>query len=141
MARALLGVRKLKIFSFGPRPYDFLACNAPIAPLFRLGVNIQENSEMDLLDAYKKHDGDARIDALAREMAQELGQHGNRYPAVLPRLAQYELTLLDWAEQQKGAAEYVCFANKCWPAFESFFGFVPCYVNSRLAQRGLPRLL
>ena len=33
IARALLGVRKLKIFSFGPRPYDFLACNAPIAPL------------------------------------------------------------------------------------------------------------
>ena len=138
VARALLGVRKLKIFSFGPRPYDFLACNAPIAPLFRLGVNIQENSEMDLLDAYKKHDGDPRIDALAREMALELGQHGNRYPAVLPRLAQYELTLLDWAEQQKGAAEYVCFANKCWPAFESCFGFVPCHVNSRLAQRGCP---
>ncbi len=137
IARALLSVSKLKIFSFGPRPYDFLACNAPIAQLFKMGVNIQENSELDLLDAYKKHDGDPRIDALVKEMEQELSC-GNCHPGVLPRLAQYELTLLDWAEDNKGAAEYFIFANKCWPAFESFFGFVPCYVNSRLAQRGIP---
>lgn len=30
------------------------------------------------------------------------------------------------------------FANKYWPAFESYFGFVPCYVNSRLSSRGIP---
>ena len=88
IARTLLGLRSLKIFSFGPRPFDFLACNAPIAPLFKLGVNIQENSELDLLEAYKAHEGDARIPALAEEMAAELGA-GNRYPGVLPRLAQY----------------------------------------------------
>ena len=129
--------QKLKIFSFGPRPYDFFACNAPIAQLFKLGVNIQENSELDLLDAYKKHDGDPRIDGLVKEMAEELAR-GNCHPGVLPRLAQYELTLLDWARDNLGAAEYFVFANKCWPAFESFFGFVPCYVNSRLAQRGIP---
>ena len=34
--------------------------------------------------------------------------------------------------------EYGVFANKCWPAFETYFGFVPCYVNSRLATRGIP---
>jgi L-fucose isomerase-like protein len=33
---------------------------------------------------------------------------------------------------------YGVFADKCWPAFESYFGFVPCYVNSRLAARGIP---
>ena len=137
IARTLLGLRSLKIFSFGPRPFDFLACNAPIAPLFKLGVNIQENSELDLLEVYKAHEGDARIPALAEEMAAELGA-GNRYPGVLPRLAQYEITLLDWAEQNRGAAEHVIFANKCWPAFERAFGFVPCYVNSRLTQRGIP---
>ena len=38
IARALIGVKNLKIISFGPRPYDFLACNAPIAPLFKLGL-------------------------------------------------------------------------------------------------------
>ena len=43
IARALLGLRDLKIITFGPRPYDFLACNAPIAPLFKLGINVQEN--------------------------------------------------------------------------------------------------
>ena len=32
IARILLGLKKLKIISFGPRPQDFLACNAPIKP-------------------------------------------------------------------------------------------------------------
>ncbi len=137
VARALIALKRLKIFTFGPRPFDFLACNAPIAPLFKLGVNIQENSELDLLDAYRKHEGDSRIAGVTEEMAKELG-NGNRMSSVLPRLAQYELTLLDWTERNLGAAEYVAFANKCWPAFESFFGFVPCYVNSRLTARGIP---
>ncbi len=137
IARALIAVKKLKIFSFGPRPFDFLACNAPIAQLFKMGINIQENSELDLYDAYLKHKDDPRVEAVSKEMALELGT-GNKMPGVLPRLAQYELTLLDWAMTNKGAADYFVFANKCWPAFESFFGFVPCYVNSRLAARGIP---
>jgi len=70
-------------------------------------------------------------------MAQELGQ-GNKHPGVLNRLAQLEITLMDWAEENKGASEYYIFANKCWPAFQTQFGMVPCYVNSRLAARGIP---
>ncbi len=53
-------------------------------------------------------------------------------------MAQFELTLLDWAENHKGSRQYVAFADKCWPAFPSQFGFEPCYVNSRLATRGIP---
>ena len=30
IARALIGLSKLKIITFGPRPQDFFACNAPI---------------------------------------------------------------------------------------------------------------
>ena len=41
-------------------------------------------------------------------------------------------------EEHKGSRDFVVFANKCWPAFQMEFGFVPCYVNSRLAQRGIP---
>ena len=138
IARALIGVKNLKIISFGPRPYDFLACNAPIAPLFKLGlVNVQENSELDLYDAYLAHKDDKRIPEVVADMEAELGE-GNKMPGILPRLAQYEITLLDWAEANKGMAQYVAFANKCWPAFESYFGFVPCYVNSRLTARGIP---
>ncbi len=137
VARALIGLKSLKIITFGPRPYDFLACNAPIAPLFTLGVNIQENSELDLLVAYHKHDNDPRIPEVIADMEKELGE-GNKMPGVLPRLAQYEITLLDWIEENKGAAEYVALANKCWPAFQTEFGFVPCYVNSRLTARGIP---
>ena len=53
-------------------------------------------------------------------------------------MAQFELTLLDWAQSNKGARDYVVFADKCWPAFPKEFGFEPCYVNSRLAARGIP---
>lgn len=137
VARAVIGLSHLKIFTFGPRPQDFFACNAPIQPLYDLGVEVQENSELDLLVAYRAHKQDSRIPAVVADMAAELGQ-GNRYPDLLPRMAQFELTLLDWAEQNKGARDYVAFADKCWPAFPQQFGFEPCYVNSRLTARGIP---
>jgi hypothetical protein len=70
-------------------------------------------------------------------MAKELGV-GNKLPGILPKLAQFELTLTDWAEKNLGASKYVAFANKCWPAFQTQFGFVPCYVNSRLVSRLIP---
>ena len=138
VARTILGLASLKIITFGPRPQDFFACNAPIKPLYDIGVEIQENSELDLLVAYKAHAGDPRIDSVVKDMADELGVEGNQYPDLLPRMAQYELTLLDWAEQNKGARKYVAFADKCWPAFPKEFGFEPCYVNSRLTARGIP---
>ncbi len=138
VARALIGLSALKIISFGPRPQDFFACNAPIKGLYDLGVEIQENSELDLLVAYRAHANDARIEDVVREMAEELGMEGNQYPDLLPRMAQFELTLLDWAEANKGARDYVVFANKCWPAFPEQFGFEPCFVNSRLAAKGIP---
>lgn len=137
IARVLLGLASLKIFTFGPRPFDFLACNAPIKALYDLGVEVQENSELDLLSAFQAHEGDSRIPGVIADMEKELGE-GNKMPGILPKLAQFEITLLDWAEQNRGACEYVAFANKCWPAFESQFGFVPCYVNSRLTSRLMP---
>ena len=71
-------------------------------------------------------------------MEKELGK-GNKKPEVLEKLAQYELTLLDWVEAHKGYREYVCIAGKCWPAVQTQFGFVPCYVNSRLTGKlGIP---
>ncbi len=137
IARAIVGLRNLKIISFGPRPLNFLACNAPIKPLYDLGVEIEENSELDLFEAFKKHDGDPRIPDVVKDMEKELGT-GNQKPEVLPKLAQYELTLLDWIEAHKGYRKYVTLTGKCWPAFQTQFGFVPCYVNSRLAARGIP---
>ena len=137
IARAVIGLSKLKIISFGPRPLNFLACNAPIQQLYNLGVEIEENSELDLFEAYNKHADDPRIPEVVKDMEAELGE-GNRKPEILPKLAQYELTLLDWVEAHKGNREYVTIAGKCWPAFQTQFGFVPCYVNSRLAGRGIP---
>jgi len=137
IARAILGLKGLKVITFGPRPDDFLACNGPIKALYDLGVAVEENSELDLLAAYNKHKDDPRIPDKMKEMEAELGGN-NPYGGILPRLAQYELTLLDWMEQHKGTRQYVAFANKCWPAFQTEFKFVPCYVNSRLAAMGIP---
>lgn len=137
VARAIVGLNNLKIISFGPRPQDFLACNAPIKQLYNLGVEIEENSELDLFEAYNNHAGDPRIPDVVKSMEEELGA-GNKKPEVLPKLAQYELTLLDWVEAHKGSRKYVAIAGKCWPAFQTQFGFVPCYVNSRLTDRGIP---
>ena len=137
IARAVIGVQNLKIITFGPRPQDFFACNAPIKGLYELGVEIEENSELDLLVAYKAHKGDKRIPEVCADMAAEMGE-GKYFPDLLERMAQFELTLLDWAEEHKGARKYVAFADKCWPAFPEQFGFEPCFVNSRLASRGIP---
>ena len=137
IARAIIGLSNLKIISFGPRPLNFLACNAPIKQLYNLGVEIEENSELDLFEAFHRHDEDERIPGIVREMEEELGE-GNKKPEILAKLAQYELTLKDWVEEHKGYRKYVAIAGKCWPAFQTQFGFVPCYVNSRLTAQGIP---
>lgn len=137
IARSVIGLNNLKIISFGPRPQDFLACNAPIKQLYNVGVEIEENSELDLFEAYNLHAGDPRIPEVVADMEKELGK-GNMKPEILPKLAQYEITLLDWVEKHRGSRKYVAIAGKCWPAFQTQFGFVPCYVNSRLTGMGIP---
>ena len=137
IAKAYVAVHDLKIISFGPRPMNFLACNAPIKQLYNLGVEIEENSELDLFEAFNNHANDPRIPEVVADMEKELGE-GNMKPGILPKLAQYEITLLDWIEAHKGYRKYVALTTKCWPAFQTQFGFVPCYVNSRLTGRGIP---
>ena len=120
IAKAIEGLNNLKIISFGPRPLNFLACNAPIKQLYNLGVEIEENSELDLFEAFKKHEGDARIPEIVKDMENELGA-GNKKPEILAKLAQYELTLTDWVEEHRGYRKYVAIAGKCWPAFQTQF--------------------
>lgn len=137
VARVVAGLKGLKVLSFGPRPQDFLACNAPIKPLYDLGVEVMENSELDLFEIFKSAEGDPRISGVARKMAAELGK-SNPYPDLLKKLAQFEVALLNFHKNNLGFSRYAVFADKCWPAFEKHFGFVPCYVNSRLAAQGIP---
>ena len=137
IARTVKALSELKIISFGPRPLNFLACNAPIKQLYNLGVEIEENSELDLFEAFNKHADDPRIPDVVKDMEEELGA-GNKKPEILNKLAQYEITLLDWIEEHRGYRKFVALAGKCWPAFQTQFGFVPCYVNSRLTKMGIP---
>lgn len=137
VARILLGLKNLKIFAFGPRPQDFYACNAPIKPLYDLGIEVMENSELDLYDIFLKTKENPDVKKVAQEMSADLGV-GNTYPDLLPKLAMYEVALKTFFRDNLGSSHYAVFANKCWPAFESYFGFVPCFVNSRLAAQGIP---
>ena len=41
IACALIGLSQLKIITFGPRPQDFFACNAPIKGLYEIGVEVE----------------------------------------------------------------------------------------------------
>jgi L-fucose isomerase-like protein len=138
VARVVIGVQGLKVISFGPRPHDFYACNAPIKPLYDLGIEVMENSELDMFVQFQSvADHKKEIKAIARDMASELGA-GNQHPEKLEQLAQFELALTTFFDANLGSRQFGVFANKCWPAFEKAFGFVPCYVNSRLATRGIP---
>lgn len=138
VARAVLGVKQLKIIGFGPRPQDFYACNAPLKALYDLGVEVMENSELDMLQLYQGvRENDPQIKKIVQEMESELGK-GAAYPDLLPKLARFELALRRFAEANLGSRQFAVFANKCWPAFEKSFSFVPCYVNSRMAGKGIP---
>ena len=138
VARIVLGVRGLKILAFGPRPQDFFACNAPIKPLYNLGIEVMENSELDMYVLYQDvKEDDPEVAATTKDMAKELGA-GNTYPDLLAKLARFEVALKRFGAANLGSRTYAVFANKCWPAFEQAFGFVPCYVNSRLATQGMP---
>jgi L-fucose isomerase-like protein len=137
IARTVVGVRNLKIVSFGPRPFDFVTCHAPLQPLYDLGVEVMENSELDLFDLVQAEKGNPEVRRIAEEMAVELGS-GNTYPELTEKLARYEYALEKFLQANLGASRYAAFANKCWPAFEKYFGHVPCYVNSRLAAKGIP---
>ena len=46
IARTIIALRNLKIIGFGPRPQDFLACNAPIKQLYNLGVEKNRKSRL-----------------------------------------------------------------------------------------------
>ncbi len=116
IARVLIGISKLKIITFGPRPQDFLACNAPIQPLYDLGVEIMENSELDLLNIYEAAKNSPRLEKIKKEIEEELGE-GNQYPDLINKLAQLEACLMDFYENNLGASKFaICqYMLACFP--------------------------
>jgi L-fucose isomerase-like protein len=138
VASVVLATTGVKIITFGPRPQDFFACNAPIRPLYQLGLEVMENSELDLLQLYEQiDDTEPEVTATLEDMGKELaGRHS--YPEILTRAARLEVALKRFAEANIGSRQHVIFANKCWPAFPKAFGTVTCYVNSRLTAQGMP---
>jgi hypothetical protein len=84
--------RSVAFFSFGPRPHDFLTCDAPIQPLFDLGIEIMENSELNLYDLVQNETGNRKSMRIADEITAELGK-GNTYPDLVEKRARYESAL------------------------------------------------
>lgn len=136
IARTLIAVRNLKLISFGPRPSSYLASSATNHLLYDIGIEVSEYSELELLNSFEKHNGDKRIEKMVIEMETEIDE--NKTPDIIPALAQYEITVEDWIRNHKGNRKYVTMTSTCWPAFPLNFGFVPCYVNSRLTAKGIP---
>ncbi len=134
IARVRYGLSNLKIISFGPRPANFFACNAPVKQLFNLGVEIDEESELDLYEAYLKHEGDERIAAIKADMVKEMGYAEDKVPPMLDKLAQYELTLTDLIEEHRGYRKYVALTTKCWPAFQDI-SRLPCWISTTPYRR------
>ena len=112
----LLGLASFEGDYLWSAPAGFFACNARSRRLYGSRRRNSGKLELDLLVAYKAHAGDARIDEIVRDMADELGAQGNQYPDPLPRMAQFELTLLDWAQSTKARARLCCVRDKCWPS-------------------------
>ncbi|WP_026653790.1 L-fucose/L-arabinose isomerase family protein [Butyrivibrio proteoclasticus] len=136
IARTIIGVKDLKLITVGPRPTSYLAASAPKHLFYDMGIEVSEYSELELFDSYKKHENDGRISKIVAEMETELNE--NKMLDILPKLAQYELTMEDWIRNHKGNRKYITVTSTCWPAFPVNFGFVPCYVNSRITAKGIP---
>ena len=107
IARTVIGLSELKIISFGPRPLNFLACNAPIQQLYNLGVEIEENSELDLFEAFNKHAGDARIPEVVADMEKELGTGSGKTFTMANIIAQCNRPTLI-LEPNKTLASQIC---------------------------------
>lgn len=136
VSRTAIGLKELKMISFGPRPASYLAASAINYPLYEMGVDISEYSEMELYDSYLKHSDDVRINKIEKEMLEELCIKSENNS--IRRMAQYELTVRDWIRTHKGNRHYVAISSTCWPAFPINYGFSPCYVHSRLTGEGIP---
>ncbi len=136
ISRTLIAIKKLKLISIGPRPTSYLAANAPNHLLYDMGIELSEYSELELYNSFKKHENDNRIEKTVEGMKEDLDYV--KTPEILECLAQYELTITDWIRTHLGDRKYVTLTSTCWPAFPVSFGFVPCYVNSRLAAMGYP---
>ena len=54
-----------------------------------MGVEIEENSELDLFEAFNKHAGDERIPDVVKDMERELGE-GNKKPEILEGCRGYQ---------------------------------------------------
>jgi L-fucose isomerase-like protein len=103
--------------------------------LLDLGIEIMENSELDLYQVFEEAKNDSMVKIVMGEIVAETG---NSNSSLVERLARFEVALTRFYENNRGVSDFVVFANKCWPAFEPFFGFVPCYINSRMNGKGIP---
>ena len=92
-----------------------------------------ENSELDLLagSTRPRTPKDPEVAAIAARDGRGAGRRATYYPDLLPEARAVRAGAACGSPRSNlGSRRYAVFADKCWPAFEKAFGFVPCYVNS-----------
>ena len=142
IARAVLGLKSLKIITFGPRPQDFFACNAPIKGAVRAGRGSGGKLRAGSAGGLQQSTPTIPASPKSARTWPTRWARASTTPDLLPRHGPVRADPAGLGrEPTRAARQYVAFADKCWPAFPTQFGFEPCYVNSRLVSRGHPCLL
>ena len=99
VARVVNGLRNLKVIGFGPRPQDFYACNAPIQPMYDLGIEVEENSELDMRVQFEKVAGRKKeIAAIEADLVAGKIYTSDR---LAPAQAELEQLVERWAELEE----------------------------------------
>lgn len=133
IAKVIKGVSNATIGLFGPRPRDFESCNYNVASLASIGVEVEEFGLFDLENEI------ARIRAESPECADEskksiLKTDGVDDPVLAERFSVYEQALLSMRKKLKLSGA----TTQCWTRQEEYSKHVPCFINSRLTERGFP---
>ncbi len=133
ICKVIKGISNATLGLFGPRPRDFESCNYNIASLASIGVEVEEFGLFDIEDTIEALK--AEKSQQAQELAQELVKvDGVGDMSFAERLSLYETALTKWRNEKKLSAA----TSQCWTRQESHLKHVPCFINSRLTERGFP---
>ncbi len=130
ICKVIKGISNATIGLFGPRPRDFESCNYNVASLASIGVEVEE---LGLFDLEEKVDAIRAENNLAETIA-DISKVKGTDETLANRIAPYEKALLAFKDELKLSGV----ATQCWSRQENHSKHVPCFINSRLTERGFP---
>lgn len=133
IVKVVKGVSNATIGLFGPRPRDFESCNYNVASLASIGVEVEELGLFDLENEIAKirEEAPESIGESKKSISQTDGVDD---PVLAERFSAYEQALLSMRKKLKLSGA----TTQCWTRQEEYSKHVPCFINSRLTERGFP---